>query len=82
MEYYAGVSEEHPGEGAESGHLTKTIHSGKFLEMTVKNWRDNVPEIRNCFEQMMARGDVARPTLCVEFYRGDDVDLLVTRSTS
>jgi hypothetical protein len=80
VEYYAGVSEEYAGEGAEKGHLTKTIHKGKFLELTIKNWQANVPEIAASFGQMMTRADVARPTVCVEYYRGDDVDLLVSRT--
>jgi hypothetical protein len=80
VEYYAGVTEEYPGEGAEKGHLTKTIHKGKYLEMSLKNWHQNVPEIRKCFDTLKARADVASPPVCVECYRGNDVDLLVSRA--
>jgi hypothetical protein len=70
--YRACVKENFNGEANQYGLPTYAIPKGKYLYLTLPNWRENLAEIPVLFDQLMALPYVKKQSICLEDYTSPD----------
>lgn len=76
--YKAAATEIESGEAARLGLETFTIKKGSFNSFFIKNFRDDIENIREAFEILLKQPEVDPEGYCLEWYIGhDDVKCMV-----
>lgn len=76
--YKAAAEEMEPGEAEKLGLESFTIRKGSFNSFFIKNYRDDVENIREAFEILLKQTEVDPNGYCLEWYIGkDDVKCMV-----
>ena len=81
MVYRAAAIEKYDGEAEQYQYERYKVEKGKYLTVTVKDWRSKVGSINKVFHEMMrdVRADRTKP--CVEWYKNDDEMMCMVRAT-
>jgi len=80
--YIAAVEEKNKGEAERNKCERYTIEQGKYLAVTVKDWRQKTDTIKDVFHGMMHEKNIDRSKPCVEWYKNDDEMLCMVKSNS
>jgi len=70
--YLATAIEQTTGEGRRLGYDTHVIKKGKYVAVTIKNWRSNVNLIQTIFESLMNIPGLDPNHWAVEWYKNDN----------
>ncbi len=70
--YMACLKEATDGEGEKYELPYYTIPKGKYLYITLHDWRNHVREVSRMFDELMKLPDVKKGAICLEDYRSDD----------
>lgn len=73
--YYAALEEKAPGEAAKYHCERFVIPRGEYLAQPLKNWRTQLPAIKEIFGEMMKDSRFDTSAYCIEWYQ-NDTDLL------
>lgn len=70
--YYVTAEEVHEGEAEKYGYQRQVFERGKYLVVTLKNWKQNTNSIKDLCHQLVsdARTDKSKPM--IEWYKNDD----------
>ncbi|PST82604.1 transcriptional regulator [Pedobacter yulinensis] len=72
MFYWAAANEARPGEAEQLGCRRFTIPAGRYLAKTVRNFREDIQQIKRTFEELLDQPGLQTGGLCVEIYINDD----------
>jgi predicted transcriptional regulator YdeE len=76
--YKAAAEEMQPGEAASLGLEAFTIKGGAYNTYYIKDFRDNIPAIAECFQLLIGQAEADPKGYCIEWYIGDkDVKCMV-----
>ena len=70
--YCATAEEKSPGEAEKYGYKGYTIQNGRYLCVTVHDWRTKTGTIKDVFHDMMLDKRASNTRPCVEWYKNDD----------
>lgn len=67
--YFAAAEETEAGEGRKFSCETILIRKGEYISQTIQNYRQNIPQIGETFQQLLHSGHpLAHDGYCVEWY--------------
>ena len=69
--YIAAVEEKNEQEAEKNRCERYTIEKGKYLAVTVVDWRQKTDSINGVFEKMMKEKNIDHTKPCVEWYKND-----------
>ena len=70
--YIAAVEEKTKGEAERNKCERFIIEHGKYLAVSVKDWRKKTDTIKDVFHEMMNEKNIDHSKPCVEWYKNDD----------
>jgi predicted transcriptional regulator YdeE len=80
--YIAAVEEKNRGE-AETNKCEKyRVEKGKYLTVTIVDWRKKTDSIKDVFHAMMKEKSIDQSKPCVEWYKNDDEMLCMLKTIS
>ncbi len=77
IDYWAAVEQKKPEEPEKTGFESKTIRSGKYATLKIKDFRKNIPEIGQAFTKLLTLPEMDPNTFCLEKYENDTVKCMV-----
>ena len=80
--YIAAVEEKNNGEAESNKCERYTIEQGKYLAVTVRDWRKKTDTIKDVFHSMMNEKGIDKSKPCVEWYKNDDEMLCMVKLNS
>ena len=80
--YIAAVEEKNKGEAERNKCERFTIEQGKYLAVSVKDWRKKTDTIKDVFHEMMNEKNIDHSKPCVEWYKNDDEMLCMLKLNS
>jgi len=80
--YIAAVEEKNKGEAERNKCERVTIEQGKYLAVSVKDWRKKTDTIRDVFHEMMNEKNIDHSKPCVEWYKNDNEMLCMLKLNS
>jgi predicted transcriptional regulator YdeE len=80
--YIAAVEEKNKGEAERNKCERYMIEQGKYLAVTVKDWRQKTDTIKDVFHGMMEEENIDHSKPCVEWYKNDDEMLCMVKLNS
>ena len=80
--YIAAVEEKNKGEAERNKCDRYTIEQGKYIAVTVKDWRQKTDTIKDVFHAMMNEKNIDHSKPCVEWYKNDDEMLCMLKVNS
>ena len=80
--YIAAVEEKNKGEAEKNKCQRYIIEKGKYLTVTVLDWRQKTDTIKDVFHEMMKEENLDKTKPCVEWYKNDDEMLCMLKVKS
>jgi hypothetical protein len=71
IEYMAGATELHAGEISQNEFVHFTIQSGNYLYIDIHDFMQDIPAIGKAFQQLLTLPEIAKDTVCIEWYVND-----------
>ena len=79
MIYYAAAIEKYNGEAEKFNCEKLTVEKGKYICVTVKNWRQKTNSINTVFQEIMKNDKADKTKPAIEWYKNDDEMLCMVK---